>query len=431
MKNDWDIKSLNEVCQIRPPKNELQGHLSQEDLVSFVPMDSLGIEKKYFTSSGDKKLKEVYGSYTYFRDHDVLLAKITPCFENGKLGIAKDLTNGIGFGSSEYVVYRPKEILDSEYLYYFLSQDGFRKTGESQMTGAVGHKRIPKDFYEKYEIPIPPLPEQKQIVQILDKAFAAIDQTKANIEQNIQNAQELFQSKLNEIFSQKGEGWEEKRLNELTTKIGSGATPRGGQATYKKSGISLIRSMNVHDNGFNEKNLAFIDTEQATKLSNVIVEEDDVLLNITGASVARCCIVENKYLPARVNQHVSIIRPIRNKIDSRFLHFTLTSKIVKDELLGIGEQGATRQAITKGQLENFKIRLPSSIDTQINLVHSIVKTKNKVLEIVETYKSKLTLLDELKKSILQKAFSGELTSGDVKEFDQINLAAEPTETYSS
>ena len=148
--------------------------------------------------------------------------------------------------------------------------------------------------------------------------------------------------------------WEVKKLGEITTKIGSGATPRGGQKSYKTEGISLIRSMNVHDRYFKEKNLAFIDDEQANDLSNVTLQANDVLLNITGASIARCCIVPDKYLPARVNQHVSIIRPNPEIMDSSFLNLLLTSKYYKDQLLFTGEQGSTRQAITKVQLQDWK-----------------------------------------------------------------------------
>ena len=110
--------------------------------------------------------------------------------------------------------------------------------------------------------------------------------------------------------------------------------------------------------GLEDKKLAFIDDNQAEKLNNVAIQDKDVLLNITGASVARCCVVDKQYLPARVNQHVSIIRLKDNVLNEKFLHYALISKVTKDLLLGIGEQGATRQAITKAQIESFKIRFP-------------------------------------------------------------------------
>lgn len=300
------------------------------------------------------------------------------------------------------------EGLDRYFLHYFCLSFDFEELDKGS-----GRPSLVKKDLLKINIPIPPLTEQKQIVTILDQAFAAIDQAKANIEKNIANAKELFQSKLNDIFSQKGAGWEEKRLKEITTKIGSGATPRGGQASYKESGISLIRSMNVYDDGFREKKLAFIDEEQASKLNNVTIQENDVLLNITGASVARCCVVDNSFLPARVNQHVSIIRLKEGIMNHRFLHYALTSKKTKDLLLGIGEQGATRQAITKVQLENFRIAFPSNIEIQNKLVESLDELRSNTEKIESNYKQKIENLEDLKKSMLQKAFAGELTKNEV------------------
>src|SRR5690606_19503768 len=126
---------------------------------------------------------------------------------------------------------------------------------------------------------------------------------------NIENGRELFDSYLNNIFSNPGPDWRREPLKNITKKIGSGATPRGGKKAYKASGVSLIRSMNVHDRRFKADNLAFIDDTQAAELSNVTLQPNDVLINITGASIARCCVCPGEYLPGRVNQHVSILRP--------------------------------------------------------------------------------------------------------------------------
>jgi len=164
-------------------------------------------------------------------------------------------------------------------------------------------------------------------------------------------------------------GWQKKRLGDVTTKIGSGATPRGGDESYKAEGISLIRSLNVYDDGFREAKLARIDNEQADGLSNVVVEPHDVLLNITGASVARCCRAPADFLPARVNQHVSIIRPVQEKLDSDFLYYLLISKTYKDRLLHTGEEGgSTRQAITKAQLQEFVVEFPEPLAEQQRIV---------------------------------------------------------------
>jgi type I restriction enzyme S subunit len=300
----------------------------------------------------------------------------------------------------------PKDNLDTKYLYYFLlkSVDLLNDLGSG-----TTFKELSKGALEKVNVPLPPIPEQKRIVAILDQAFADIKQARAKTEQNLKNARELFESYLQQVFSQRGEGWETSKLKQVTSKIGSGATPRGGQAAYKEEGISLIRSMNVHDRFFKSKKIAFIDDQQAEKLSNVVVEKDDVLLNITGASVARCCLAPKEFLPARVNQHVSIIRVDRSIITPAFLNFVLTSKYYKDQLLGIGESGSTRQAITKTQIEEFEVDYPASLIDQEELLSSLYSLEGQTSDVQKIYSDKLLALDELKKSILQKAFSGELT----------------------
>ena len=200
-------------------------------------------------------------------------------------------------------------------------------------------------------------------------------------------------------------GWSKKRLVEITEKIGSGATPRGGNDAYKESGISLFRSLNVHDGFFKEKNLAFIDEDQANKLSNVQVQEGDVLLNITGASIARCCIAPSELLPARVNQHVAIIRPKLNHVDTNFLAYLFISKEYKDALLNTGEKaGATRQALTKTQLQEFEINIPP-LSEQKRIV-SIVDEAFEAIDIaIDNTKQNLTNARELFDSYLNAIFT--------------------------
>ena len=150
------------------------------------------------------------------------------------------------------------------------------------------------------------------------------------------------------------------KLSSLCSKIGSGATPRGGSAVYLEKGkFTLIRSQNILDNAFNREGLVFIDSLAAKKLSNVTVEDRDLLLNITGDSVARCCLVDSSILPARVNQHVAIIRPDITKVNSSYLRYVFISRAMKSLMLSLAGAGATRNALTKSMIENLDIQLPS------------------------------------------------------------------------
>ena len=147
------------------------------------------------------------------------------------------------------------------------------------------------------------------------------------------------------------------KFRDICTKIGSGATPKGGKEAYCEEGITLIRSQNVLDFSFSENGLAYINDEQADKLKNVTVEDMDVLINITGDSVARTCMVDKKYLPARVNQHVCIVRANQEKVVPSYLLYILQQK--KNYLLQMASGGATRNALTKDMICELEVELPS------------------------------------------------------------------------
>ena len=171
LRQNFGRASLIEVAVIQPKKKLALKKIGEKDQVSFMSMDGLGIEKKYSESEIKKPLKEVYKSYQYFENDDVIFAKITPCFENGKLGIVRNLNNGIGFGSSEFVVLRPNSTIKSEFLYYCLLDEVFRKEGVKNMLGAVGQKRVNKDYFQNYEVPLPSIDAQDSLVQKLDEIW--------------------------------------------------------------------------------------------------------------------------------------------------------------------------------------------------------------------------------------------------------------------
>jgi type I restriction enzyme S subunit len=171
------------------------------------------------------------------------------------------------------------------------------------------------------------------------------------------------------------EEWKEYRLGDICTKIGSGATPKGGKEAYLGGDTSLIRSQNVQDFSFSCAGLAYINDEQAAQLSGVEIEKGDVLLNITGDSVARACIVPDSVLPARVNQHVSIIRGDKAKVQNDFILFFLQHN--KRYLLSLSKGGATRNALTKKMIEELTISLPS-LSKQVGIVRILKSLDDKI-----------------------------------------------------
>lgn len=247
----------------------------------------------------------------------------------------------------------------------------------------VAQKNIDIEEFKKLQIPLPPKDIQQKIINEIENLEFFEKDSKDKIENYNQNMEDLINSAVGEHI----------KLKYITNKIGSGSTPKGGEGSYQESGISLIRSQNIHDNKFIEKGLAFIDEIQAKKLNNVEVQKNDILFNITGASVARCCIVEDKYLPARVNQHVSIIRT-NEKALYKYVQKCLINNSNKIKLLEIAQGGTSREAITKVQLEEFEIILPSlqeqqQIVKQIEEIEDKIQNIEKELETIPTKKAEI------------------------------------------
>ncbi len=173
--------------------------------------------------------------------------------------------------------------------------------------------------------------------------------------------------------------WRSMNLGEVCTKIGSGATPRGGKKKYLQKGpFALIRSQNVYNDGFHREGLAFISDGQADDLRNVEVLQEDVLLNITGDSVARVCQVDSEILPARVNQHVAIVRPDPAKLDAGFLRYFLVSPHVQSMLLSWADSGSTRKALTKQMIESFEVSAPVDVSEQRAIAHILGTLDDKI-----------------------------------------------------
>lgn len=292
--------------------------------------------------------------------------------------------------------------VDLNYFKYYLQTVHFTAQLRKLITGSAQLNFGPSHI-KKIDLLLPPLETQKRIARILDDAAALRNKT----EQLIKEYDALEQSIFLDMFGDpimNPKGWSIDKLKKITTKIGSGSTPKGGKESYFEEGISLIRSLNIHDNFFKMKDLAFIDDNQARKLKNVTLEKNDVLLNITGASVARCTIVPEKLLPARVNQHVSILRPKFSILNSVFLLHLLISPNSKSKLLGVSSQGgATRESITKEQLESFEIIIP-----ELNIQNQFAEKITLIEKQKELAKQELKESEDLFNCLLQKAFKGEL-----------------------
>ena len=397
----WEWKTLEDVFLIerggspRPIKDYIT---DSDDGINWIKIGDTKKGEKYITETAQKIKPEGLKKSRLVSEGDFIMSN---SMSFGRPYIVKTK----GAIHDGWLLMREKiDNTDKDFFYYLLSSNYMYEQFTAKASGTTV-KNLNIGLVKTTNIPLPPLQEQKRIVAKLDALFEKIDQAIALHQQNIDEADVFMGSILNEVF---GELDKTKLvpLKDITSKIGSGSTPRGGQKSYKTEGISLIRSMNVHDAGFRTKGLAFIDGEQAKKLNNVTIEENDVLLNITGASVARCCIVDKVYLPARVNQHVSIIR-LKEDMLPKFLHYYLISPSVKADLLFSSSGGATREAITKSMLESFEVPF-IPLKTQQKTVTYLDKLSDKTEQVKALETQKMQSLKDLKASILDRAFRGEI-----------------------
>jgi len=219
----WDVKRLRFVAELNPSKSEVN-NLSRDTSISFLPMDAIG-DAGTLRLDQEKAISEVESGYTYFRDGDVTVAKITPCYENGKGALMRGLVNGIGFGTTELIVARPKlDEITGTYLHYLFISPDFRSIGESHMYGAGGQKRVPDAFVRNFATAFPPVHEQIRIAAFLDRETAKIDALVAE------------QERLMELLK-------EKRQAVISHAVTKGLNPK---AAMKSSGIEWLGDVPAH-----------------------------------------------------------------------------------------------------------------------------------------------------------------------------------------
>lgn len=316
-----------------------------------------------------------------------------------KIGMAYNNTDREYIFTNDYVAFRVKqEYLDKllpDYLYMFFCRGEFDRYARYKSTGSA------TEFFnweDMCAVPfeIPPMDFQQLVVNAYKVLNERIE-TKQKINDNLVATLQIIYKKM---FLESQNTYITKPLADLCSKIGSGATPKGGKAAYFDKGISLIRSMNVFDYFFSYPELAHISQIQANALANVEIQQADVLFNITGVSVTRCCVVPDDVLPARVNQHVMIIRPYKGKNMSYYIMCTLCTSENKAKLLGIGQSGSTREAINKQELERFEIPVPS--DEELERFGEIA---TKIYALIFSNTNEIRMLCDMKDTLLTKLSS--------------------------
>jgi restriction endonuclease S subunit len=402
MREGWEIKTLGDIGKVSMCKRILKNQTLPNGDIPFYKIGTFGKIPNAFIS---KVVHEEYLSkYSFPKKGDILLSA------SGTIGRRVVYDGEPAYFQDSNIVWiaNNEEKVLNEFLYLFYDFCDWNPSRGATIS------RLYNDDLRRIKIPIPPLQEQRQIVAILDQTFEAIDQAKANIEKNIVNAKELFQSKLNAIFSQKGDGWEEKSLGEIyDVRDGTHDSPK-----YRDEGYPLITSKNLKDNLINYDKVKFISNEDFININKRSkVDIGDVLFAMIG-TIGNPVVITKQ--PDFAIKNVALFK-VPTHQNSMFLRYFLNSVIIKM----ISEaKGTTQPFVGLGYLRNFLINIPS-FNEQNKIVEMLNDFETNSNNIQNIYKQKLTNLEDLKKSILQKAFSGALTKEVV-----LQQVAEPKARYS-
>ena len=416
----WEVKRLRHVAALNPSKSEI-AEFPRDTEVSFLPMEAVG-DDGTLNLDRTRPIAEVESGYTYFREGDVTIAKITPCFENDKGAVMRGLHNGHGFGTTELIVARPSEgTTTSDYLHRLFTSRSFRMLGEAAMYGAGGQKRVPDDFVRDFAVAFPPLSEQTAIATFLDHETAKIDALVAEQEKLIALLQEKRQAVISHAVTKglnpnapmKDSGvewlgempghWDVRRIRDLSSFLTSG--PRGWSERISEEGAKFIQSGDLTDElsiAFDEaKRVAVNDDAEAARTK---LADGDVVVCITGAktgNVALCGVVPED---AYVNQHLCLIRP-RPDILPDLLAIYLKSDAGQRHF-AVAQYGL-KQGMSLENIKETPVLVPP-IHEQRQIVEIARSTSVSIGALITAARTAITLLQERRTALVSAAVTGQI-----------------------
>lgn len=413
MEGNWIEVELGEIFETvtgnTPPKNDPENYGSDIPFVKPPEVINKPISEveEFLTEKGAKKSRVLpKGSV------------LVTCIGNlGRVGLVK---KEVAFNQQINAI-KPSTYIESSFTFYQAQSPKFKNQLE-KLSSAKTVPIVNKGKFNTISYSVAPVLEQRAIVARIEELFSELDHAVSSL-QSAQAKLDIYrQAVLKKAFEI--EDCKYLKLRNITSKIGSGSTPQGGRENYKSDGIPLVRSLNIHFRFIKFEDLAFIDEDQAKKLDNVIIEEGDVLLNITGASIGRVNIAPKEFKGGRVNQHVSIIRPFTS-FSSLFIKYFLESPQVQG-VINSENYGVTRQALTKSMIENFDIP-DLNLKEQTQIVQEIESRLSVADKLAETIQTNLQKSEALRQSILKKAFEGRLLSEAEVEACRQEVDWEPAE----
>lgn len=429
MKADWIEVEIAELCELNPRLKNKES-ISAELEVQFLPMALVEEVANKIHLTETRKFSEVQQkSYTYFAEGDVLFAKVTPCMENGKIAIAKGLKNQIGFGSSEFHVLRPSKAIHESFLFYFLVRSKFRNEAQHEMTGAVGLRRVPKQFLENYHIPLPPLPEQRAIVVRIEELFSELDHAVSSLQYAQAKLDIYRQAVLKKAFeggfkSSHLDSWRIWKTKEVCENIKVGIVIQPSKFySDDENGIKAFRSANVREFRINDSNWVYFSEAGNQANYRTQLKEGDVLIVRSGYP-GTSCVVPKKYEGCNAID-ILIATPNKDLILPEYLCAFNNSPMAKG-LFENGARGVAQKHLNVGVYSNLELPIPS-IEEQQFILEEIESRLSVADKLAETIQTNLQKSEALRQSILKKAFEGRLLSEAEVEACRKEAGWEPAE----
>lgn len=413
----WIVASVGELVRLGP-----RAEASDETVVGFVPLQRLGVTYRARHSFEIRRWSEVKSGYTHFQDGDVLLARITPSFENGKAGIAQGLPNGLGAGSTEYFVCRPHPgVLLPGYLLAHFKTNAFLASGEQVMSGAVGQQRVPKQYLLDSKVPLAPLAEQKRITAKLEGLFRRIDSCRERLDRVPAILKRFRQSVLaaatnGELTRDWREGqaaildFRQTKLRDLLCDIRYGTSKK---CSYEPAYKPVLRIPNVAHGRIDHSDLKFARFD-ASELQKLSLSPGDLLMIRSNGSldlVGQSAMVTEKEAGFLYAGYLIRLRPNVEKVEPAYLLLSLSSPALRSaiELMARSTTGVNN--INAEEIGALEIPLPG-LDEQREVVRLANSLLGKAGEVENVLSSASASLDAVTPSILSKAFRGELVPQD-------------------